>query len=86
MTVLKYLGRVMTTGDQDWPVVIGILQKARKSWGRMSRVLSQEGEDPKVLDHFFNVLVQKVLLFRAKMWVLNPRMERALSSFQRSVA
>ena len=48
----RYLGRVMTAGDDDWPAVIGNLQKARKSWGRLSRILSWEGADPKVSGHF----------------------------------
>ena len=38
---LKYLGRVITVVDDDWPVLVGNLQKARKSWGRMSRILSR---------------------------------------------
>ena len=82
VTVFKYLGRVTTTGDDDWPAVEGNLQKVRKSCGRMSRILSREGEDPKVLGRFVNVVVQAVWLFGAETWVLTPSMERALSSFQ----
>ena len=37
----KYLGRVITVVDDDWPVLVGNLQKARKSWGRMLRILSR---------------------------------------------
>ena len=44
----KYLGRLMTAGDGDWPSVLGNLQRARKSWGRLSRILIREGADPKV--------------------------------------
>ena len=36
----KYLGRVMTAGDDDWPSVAVNLVKARKSWGRLARILS----------------------------------------------
>ena len=36
---LKYLGRVMTAGDDDWPAVAGNLSKARKSWGRLTLIL-----------------------------------------------
>ena len=36
MTAFKYLGRVLTAGDDDWPEVLGNLSKARKSWGRLS--------------------------------------------------
>ena len=38
---LKYLGRVIMARDNDWPAVAGNLQKARKSWLRMSRILSR---------------------------------------------
>ena len=34
---------------------------------------------------FFKVVTQAVLLFGAETWVLNPRMERSLSSFQHRV-
>ena len=47
-----YLGRVMTAGDVDWPVVVGKLQKAMKSWGRLFWILIQEGADLKVLRNF----------------------------------
>ena len=50
------------------------------------RILIQEGADPKVLGIFFRAVTQAVLLFGAETWVLTPRMERALSSFQHRVA
>ena len=37
----RYLGRVLTAGDNDWLAVVGDLGKARKSWGRLSRILSR---------------------------------------------
>ena len=52
VTAFRYLGRVMTVGYYDWPEVLGKIQKARKSWGRLSRILSRDGADPKVLGHF----------------------------------
>ena len=60
----KYPGKVMTAGDDDWSSVTGNLQKARKSWVRMSIILSREGANPKVSGHFFKAVVQEVLLFR----------------------
>ena len=36
----KYLGRILTEGGDDWPTVAENLGKARKSWGRMQRILS----------------------------------------------
>ena len=48
VTEFKYLGRVLTAGDDDWPAVVGKIRKVRKSWGRSSRILSREGAYPKV--------------------------------------
>ena len=52
MTKFKYLGQVMTAGDDNWSAVLGNLWKARKNWWRLSRILIREGADPKVLGHF----------------------------------
>ena len=61
----RYLGRVMTNKDDDWPAVAGNLRKARVSWGRLARILGQEGEDPKVSRNFYIAVTQQVLLFGA---------------------
>ena len=86
VTAFKYLVWVMMARDDDWPEVAGNLQKARKIWGRMSRVLIRERVDPKVSGHFFKAVVQDVLLFGVEMWVLTPKMKRSLISFQQRVA
>ena len=70
VTAFRYLGRVLTAGDNDWLAVVGNLGKARNSWGKLSRILIREGADPKVLGHFYKVVAQTVLLFRADTWVL----------------
>ena len=59
----NYLGRVMTAGDDEWPAVAGNLLNVRKIWGRLSRILCQEGADARVLGNFFRAVVQAVLLF-----------------------
>ena len=73
VSTFKYLGRVMTAGDDDWQEVVGNLVKAQKIWGRLARILSREGADKRVLGNFFKAVVQVVLLFGAEMWVLTPR-------------
>ena len=83
VTAFKYLGRVMMAGDYVWAEVVGKLQRAR---GRLLRILSREGADPKVSGIFFKAVTQAVLLFGEKTWVLTPRTERALCSFQYRVA
>ena len=82
----KYLGRTLTAQDDDWPAVAGNLGKARKSWGRLKRILSREGAYKRVSGNFFKAVVQQVLLFGAETWVVTPRMERALSSFMHGAA
>ena len=61
--------------------MVGNLGKARKSWGRLKRIISREGATKRVSGNFFKAVVQQVLLFGAKTWVVLPRMERALRSF-----
>ena len=86
VTTFRYLGRVLKAGDYDWLTVVCKLGKARKSWGRLSQILSREEADPKVSGNFYKAVEHAVLLFKAEMWVLNPRMERALDNFQHRVA
>ena len=45
----------------------------------------REGVDPKVSGHFFKAIVHAVLLFWADMWVVTPRLERALNTFQQKL-
>ena len=82
----KYLGRVLTEGDDDWTAVAGNLAKARKSWGRLQGILSMEGATKRVSGNFFKAVVQQVMLFGAKTWVVSPMMERALSAFLHGAA
>ena len=84
--VFQVSRRVLTARDGDWTEVAGNLQKARKIWVWMTRILIWERVDLKVSGCFFKAVVQAVLVFGAEMWILNPRMERALSSFQHRFA
>ena len=86
MTELKYLGRILTATDDNWPRVVGKLGKARKNWGHLSWVLGREGNDPKVSRVFYITVTQAVLLFGSETWVLTLRMEKTLDSFQSRVA
>ena len=86
MPEFKYLGRILTATDDDWPEVAWNLKKARRSWGRLARVLRREGTDPKVSRTFFIAVTQAVLIYRSETWVLTARMEKSLDSFQSRVA
>ena len=76
----------MTTGDNDWLAVVGNFGKAQTSWGRLSQILRREGADLRVSGNFYKAVVQAVLLFGVETWVLTPRMERTLDSFQHRFA
>ena len=82
----KYLGRILTEGDDAWPAVEVNLVNARKIWGRLQRILSSEGATKRVPGNFFKAVVQQVLLLGAETWVVPPRIERELSAFIHGVA
>ena len=63
VTSFKYLGCVMTAGDEDCPEGVGNLIKARKSWARLTSILGREGEDLRVSIIVFKAVVQAVLIF-----------------------
>ena len=42
----RYLGRVLTATDDDWPAVARNLYRARATWGRMAIILGREGGGP----------------------------------------
>ena len=86
VTSFRYLGRVILAADNDWPAVVRDLARARAVWKRMTRILSREGAEPRVSGFFFKSVVQAVLLFGAKTWVVTPRMGRVLGGFQDQVA
>ena len=53
MSGFRYLGRLLTAKDDDWPAVAGNIKKARRSWGRLAKVLGRKGADPKVSWTFY---------------------------------
>ena len=83
---LKYLGLPLTAIDNDWPEVIINLQKARKIWARLSRILVWEGADTRVSGSFNLTIVQADLLFSTEPWVVTLRIGRLLGGFHHRVA
>ena len=86
MKEFRYLGRNLTSTDDEWPAVARNLQKARATWGRLERILGRERADPKVSRKFYISVTQQALLFRAETWVLTKKREAALDAFQGRVA
>jgi len=84
--VFKYLGRMLSENDNDWPAVYANLTKARKRWGMVSRVLRRDGLRPKAAAMFYKAVVQAVLLYGAETWSVTPQMLQALRGFHHRVA
>ena len=59
----KYLGRILTAEDKEWPAVVGNLKKVQNSWARLTRILGQEGGKPRVSGIFFKTVLWAVILF-----------------------
>ena len=82
----KYLWRVLTALDDDWPSVEGNLWRAQKWWAQMLQVLGREGSDPRTARSFYNVVVQAALLFCTELWVTPHWIGRTLGGFYQRVA
>ena len=76
----------MTALDDGWTAVVGNLQKSRKSWVQLSRILGREGSYPSVSGVFFKEVVQLVLLFRSETCIMTPCMGQSLGGVQHRVA
>ena len=77
VTSFRYLGRVISAADDDWPAVVRNLYRARAVWRRMTCILSRERAAPRVSGFFLMATVQAVLLFGSETWVVTPRMGKA---------
>ena len=80
------MGWILVAMENDWSAVVGNLKKAQKSWAWLTRILGQEGDNPRISGVFFKAVKQAGLIFGSETCVLNPCMGRALGSFQHGVA
>lgn len=81
----KYLGRPLSSSDDDYPAVVRNLKKARGSWARLSRVLTREGATASCSGMFYKSIVQSVLLYGCETWNLNTPILKSLSGFHNRV-
>ena len=82
----RYLGRPLSTTDNDWPALYWNLAKARQRWKAITRVLVREGVTPRVSGMFYKAVVQSTLLFGVETWVITPSMWTALRGFHHRMA
>jgi len=69
----RYLGRILHCSDLDSQAVSANLKTTRERWGRISRLLSADGANPRTMARFYLAVVQSVLLHGASTWTLSKR-------------
>ena len=82
----RYLGRLLSSTDDDWPTIYSNLSKARKRWGMVARVLTREGAAPRTSAIFYTAIVQSTLLYGVETWDASPKVFKALAGFHHRVA
>ena len=81
VTRFRYLGRVLSHNDSDIPAMRQNLQKARATWGRLSKVLRRQEVPPPVAGMFYQAAVAAVLLYGSESWNLPPSGIKVLEGF-----
>ena len=76
--MFKYLGRVISAAEADWPEIVRNLSKTGTVWQRLTMILIREGAASRVSGFFLKSVVQSVLIFGAETWVVTPCMGRVL--------
>ncbi len=79
--VFKYLGRLLAQDDDDIQAIRAQLRKARSTWARVGQVLRVENVPPRVAVKFYKAVVQAVLLYGSKTWVLSTTALASLEGF-----
>ena len=79
--VFKYLGRLLAQDDDDIQAIRAQLRKARATWARVGQVLRSKNASPRVAAKFYTAVVQAVLLYGSKTWVLSTTALARLEGF-----
>ena len=79
--VFKYLGCLLAQDDDDTQAIPNQLRKARGTWACVRQVLRAEIVPPHVAAKFYKAMVQAVLLYGSKTWVLSKTALASLVGF-----
>jgi hypothetical protein len=69
--VFKYLGRLMSQDDDNIQAIRAQIRKARSTWARIGQVLWSENVSPFVAARFYQAIIQAILLYGSKSWVIS---------------
>ena len=72
VTYFQDIRRNLSVTDYDFPEVISNIQKARRIWDCLSRILVWESVDSWKLGRFYLIIAQAILLFGARPGLLPP--------------
>ena len=86
VSLFWYLGRMLSSSNDNWTAVEQNLQRAQGKWGRLAKILVREGADRETARRFYVAVMQAVLLFGSKTWVLTPRLQKSLKGFRHQAA
>ena len=81
-----YLGKQVSSEDDDLRACLRNLAKAKAKWAALSRVLKKDGASVAYKSRIYLIVVSTVLLYGAETWVITDRIRRILSSFHHSCA
>jgi hypothetical protein len=69
--VYKYLGRMMAQDNDDLQAIRAQLWKARSTWAWVGQVLRSKNTSPFVATQFYQAIIQPILLYGSKTWVIS---------------
>ncbi len=79
--VFKYLGCLLSQDNYNVQAVRAQIRKARATWARVSNVLRAQNAAPQIRAKFYMVVVQSLLLYGSKTWVLSKTAMARLEGF-----
>jgi hypothetical protein len=86
VTTFKYLGRILTSRDNDWEAAYWNLKTAKQRWATISHILARESTSPQVSAFFYKAFIQMVLLYGSETWVISGEILQLLTSFHHGIA
>ncbi len=69
--VYKYLGWMMAQDKDDIQAIRAQLRKARSTWARVGQVLCSKNTLPFIAAQFYQAIIQAILLYGSKTWVIS---------------
>ena len=76
--LLSYLGLTITYNNSGWAALYSNLRKAYRRWGAVVKVLENTGAPIKAHAMMYKAVVQAVLLYGCRIWVVKGEMMTVL--------